>query len=98
MVSLLGYGLVGNHVLGQVFHDSEVGVDQLIVELDFVFGKLVVVGVDLVDQLPVELQYLLELLSEQALGALVNLLLLVLVVVKGPYFLPQVGVHRLTGI
>lgn len=64
--------------------------DEAVVEFNLVLGQLVVVGVDLVDQLPIELQHLLELLFEQALGVLVNLLVVLVLLVQGSDPLPQV--------
>lgn len=61
-MSLLDEALIGHHVVGDVVEDFKVGVDQFVVELYLLFGKLVVVGIDLVDELPVEVDDSLELL------------------------------------
>lgn len=68
-----------DHALAQVVQHAQVGMDQLVVKLDLLFGQLVVVGVHLVYQLAVEVYQLLELLLQQAPHALLLTLLQLLV-------------------
>ena len=45
ITSFFSYGMMGDHVLRQVIHDFQVRMDQLIIELYFVFSELMVMGV-----------------------------------------------------
>lgn len=58
------------HALAQIVKHAQVRVDQLIVELYLLFSQLVVVGVYLVYELPVEINQLFEFLLQQASHAL----------------------------
>lgn len=48
-MSLLNETLIGDHIVSNVVEDLKVGVDEFVVELNLLFGKLVIVGIDLVD-------------------------------------------------
>jgi hypothetical protein len=76
LLSLFNEGLLGNHVVGHVVEHFQVGVNEFVVELDFVFGQFVVVAVDLVDQLAVEIDHSFELFPDQASHAFVDFVFL----------------------
>lgn len=59
-----------DHTLAQIVQDCQVGMDELIVKFDLLFCQLVVVCVHLVDQLPVEVNQLLEFLLQKTSHAL----------------------------
>jgi hypothetical protein len=68
--------LFGNHVVGHVVEDFQVGVNEFVVELDFIFCEFVVVAVDFVDQLAIEIDHSFELFSDQAAHAFVDFVFL----------------------
>ena len=84
---------MANHILRHLVHDLEIGVHEFVVEFDLVISELVVVGVDLVDELSIQLQNLLEFLPQQTFCTLVDLGLLLFFFLCGLDLLPQVCVH-----
>jgi hypothetical protein len=72
-------GLVYDHAVAHVVEHQQVRMNQIIIELDLLLAQLVVVRVHLVDQLPVEVHQLLQLLPQQSPHVLLLALPLILI-------------------
>ena len=84
---------MGNHVLGSKINNLEVSMYKFVIESDLLFGKFMVISIDLPDELSIHFNQPSEFLFEQTFHILVDFNFLILIFSLLGYILIEIRCH-----